>query len=167
MSGKKHCRNCGFHGVVDSRVCCDYIGITEHKRPCKFMDGCEVWMPENGAKKKRMHPVVCRGHITPEMERRALELYMTGMSDPQIGMDIGVSRTVVRDWRQRNKLPSNFAPRNCKIDYDAVLQMYSQGMTDDEIAGKFEVKRQTISAWRRKKCLPINKRKGDSKHGGN
>lgn len=153
----KHCRNCRYSGRIDGMTCCDYIGITEHKRPCAFMDGCEVWEPAVRAPKKKHAPVVSRGSMTPEMEQRALELYRTGMADPAIARDLGVSATLVRKWRNSNKLPSNFKPHQ-KIDYDAAARMYQQGKNDKEIAAAFGADRRTIATWRQKHGLPVQSR---------
>lgn len=154
MSDKHYCRNCRYSGRIDGMTCCDYIGITEHKRPCAFMDGCEVWESAVSVPKTKRAPFVSRGSMTPEMEQRATELYKANMSDARIARDLGVSATLVRNWRKNNKLPSNFAPRNQKIDYTVAARMYRQGKNDKEIAAVFGADRKTIALWRQKHGLP-------------
>lgn len=38
----KYCKGCTYQGYVGCWLICDYIGITGHKRPCKFGKDCTV-----------------------------------------------------------------------------------------------------------------------------
>lgn len=40
-------------------------------------------------------------------EELAEKMYMDGKNDPEISKDVGVTKQVIKDWRERNDMPGN------------------------------------------------------------
>lgn len=38
----RYCRGCIYHGKVSGDTCCDYILVTQRRRPCKAGKDCTV-----------------------------------------------------------------------------------------------------------------------------
>ena len=49
---KKKCRGCGYHMIVGGMICCDYLHMVGHCRPCPPGDACTVDIPIRRKKAK-------------------------------------------------------------------------------------------------------------------
>lgn len=108
----KYCIGCVYRACITSGTyCCDYIGIEGHARSLICPPGarCTVrkterwWTPNpNGRPKVKLD------------ERKCMELYRDGLSDPKIAEHFGCSVKPIVNWRKRNNLKPNYTPRGRK-----------------------------------------------------
>lgn len=95
------------------------------------------------------------------------KLYDRGLSDPDVGRELGLSTASVYKWRKKNGLPANAEPvatveavsaRSQKIlDREArQLELYNQGLSDAKIAAAVNTSGQTITNWRKAQGLPLS-----------
>jgi len=86
--------------------CCDYLGVTGHRRPCPPGDGCTV-RAEGDRDSKRIWkenaPMKGRSWDT----KKARALYDKGLLDGEIAAELGIKETSVGFWRRTQNLPSN------------------------------------------------------------
>lgn len=83
---------------------------------------------------------------------RIQELYDSGLTDPQIGRKLGMSKYQIFEWRKLRGLP----PQARIGEFASRMEMYSNGMSDVAI-GKVEgVWSTAIAGWRHRRGLPPN-----------
>ena len=125
--------------VLEFLGICDNRKFVTNKRRSKLVD-------ING-KAVRKSSVVCCGKLA---NTNVLELYMDGLCDREIAEQVGVSRTTVRLWRKKNRLPFNYQ----KPEYPERMALYRKGYNDVKIARELGVTRACICAWRHICGLP-------------
>jgi len=90
--------------------CCNYLGVTGHRRPCPPGDGCTV-RAGGGQDPKRIWkenaPMKGRTWDT----KKARTLYDEGLLDGEIAAELGIKATTVSFWRRTQGLPSNWERR--------------------------------------------------------
>lgn len=85
------------------------------------------------------------------METQAIELYKKGMSDRQIGEELGLSRSVVTKWRERHNLKGNrphVLPRNetrIFLSEEVLREFVAKGMTIRNIVEETGWSARTVS----------------------
>lgn len=107
-------------------------------------------------------PLRQRGDAISQKERNRLYekiklLYEQGLSDVKIGEKLEVHYSVVRYWRNKNKLLSNNQLEMQKNEKQ-FLKYYKKGFTDGQIHVQTGVAKSTIWSWRDKNDLPPNKK---------
>ena len=118
--------------------------------------------------------------LTPDEDKRRLDLYNQGMSDAEIAKRCHVIKSVVNGWRTRRGLPPN-APKGfqkgnkygCMSRLSEVKEnkrrdLLKRGLNDAQIARIVGVENSTISQWRRRRGLTSNRkwtRRNKSKEG--
>ena len=80
-------------------------------------------------------------------ERTAL--YEKGLTDREIASELGVSLTVIQNWRYNRGL----APNSARPGFPDREELYSQGLSDREIAERVGVSCSTIINWRNRRGL--------------
>ena len=135
MSGSvcdSRCRKCRYYGMSAST--CDYILITGKPRGCPAGKDCIRF--EKGSRKDENHKIqerivkdkqarsylfqTCskgkggRPPISKKEHRDRMELYKQHMSDEAIGLERGVSKSTIQQWRKTNYLPPAIKPRKEK-----------------------------------------------------
>lgn len=111
----KRCMSCIYyrtnstgHSVLPT---CDYILIEGHRRGCPAGDECNKYVPSVKTKSRGMIRL-------PVEEAIVFEMYEHGMTDTEIGKDLGVSAKAIADWRKRRDLPSQHSIRRAVMDAD-------------------------------------------------
>ena len=96
--------------------------------------------------------------ITPEDEARRRQLWKDGHTDAEIGVDVGRTTDVIREWRDRRGLKNNKPfTRTPKWVHQLRTSLYEAGRTDAEMAAVTKSTVPAIKAWRRKQRLPANR----------
>ena len=99
VRGDRHCRNCKYYsGHVGS---CDYMLMTNMRRPCDGGKDCTVKEIAGKRKAKMDKMIFRRKRIKWDMDK-ALELYHKGMTDKVIAEAVGTLTANIRTWRCRN-----------------------------------------------------------------
>lgn len=109
---------CRYAAESSSGVSCDYYAQTGRTKqeqltpeewaamcaggPCRFYEPVPGAEPPPPTEKRRIR----RHRWTAEDNRTALQLYVAGMSDGEIGKAVDMSAAAVRKWRQKYGLPS-------------------------------------------------------------
>lgn len=111
----ERCRSCIYYRTNSTGhsglPTCDYILIEGHRRGCPAGDECDKYAP---SVKTRV-----RGMIRlPVEEVIVFEMYEHGMTDTEIGKNLGVSAKAIADWRKRRDLPSQHSIRRAAMDED-------------------------------------------------
>lgn len=143
----RSCHKCRFW--CKNTNTCDYLLVTDRRRPCHPGKGCTV-------REKEVH--TDSGKRIRWDAKKARELYMAGMNDTAIGRELGVSAYTISCWRQREKLPSNCPRREYKKDWDKeeALRLYKKGMGDKAIGELVGVGGSVIWKWRQREGLKPN-----------
>lgn len=85
------CKGCDFLSL--STLTCDYILMTEKRRPCPPGKGCTV---------KRVSS--SKGKM--DRDERLMQLYREGKNDVELVKLTGYAISSIRNWRKRNRLPA-------------------------------------------------------------
>lgn len=103
--------------------------------------------------------LAARGRPPASMERRR-DLYAQGLSDFDIANELGLAESTIKEWRTKEKLPSNFTPvRTTPLtaEQQAFRQdLYEKGFNDGDIARAEGVSVTAVQSWRRNRKLPAN-----------
>ena len=87
---------------------------------------------------------------------RARELYDAGLSDWEIGLELGVDVGQVLKWRRGEHLQPN-NPRDVGASLDAAIrERYGNGLTDHAIASELDISPDTVRNWRLREGLRAN-----------
>lgn len=91
-------------------------------------------------------------------ELRAMQLYITGMCDLDLADALGVTKTTVRKWRQRMRLPLHpQLQRRTGLDEARAMQLYNDGLCDLDMAEALGVSRNTVADWRKRNDLKCHR----------
>lgn len=105
--------------------------------------------------------------ISDKEHQRRLDYYNQGLTDREIGEEVGLSKSGVAYWRGSYDLPANRergdndgqgGPSISKAEHNARLNLWKDGLTDREIAERRGVSHTAIGEWRRKHGLDNSKR---------
>jgi len=117
------CTHCGYRGMLDGRICCDYIIHTGKSRGCR-PDECDKFFqgnrrkicvrPGNPPNSKKVVPYVRRKKLTKPASTYfgvMIEDYMAShkMLQRDFAEKVGVKDDVVSRWRVGKHYPSNSA----------------------------------------------------------
>lgn len=140
------CHKCRFYGKHTKT--CDYIIVTDRRRPCPPGKGCTV----------REKEIVYNGRRMKWDTKKAYELYKECMNDSAIAREVGVSAYTITCWRKRENLPSHLPRREYKKDWDKkeALRLYKMGMGDKAIGNLVGVGGSVIWKWRQREGLKPN-----------
>lgn len=121
MARRKPPPGCGGCVHLDFAGCCAYLNNTGHRRGCPAGEGCTV--KDTGpreprplrlppVKEPRDHRLIGQNRRAPvgellSADRRVLELYAAGGTDPEIARLAGCSPSSVRKWRHATGRPAN------------------------------------------------------------
>ena len=86
---------------------CDYYLTTKQRRNSPAGEGCNKFTPRAGERKMFGTSL----WYEPSMSEKMRACYDEGLTDQQIGRRLGVSAYYVSNWRQWNKLPSQYELR--------------------------------------------------------
>lgn len=86
-----------------------------------------------------------------ELQQAVLERHAQGMTDIQIGNELGKTRDQVRSVRKWLNLPVNRTPTAA----DRIREYHAQGMNDTQIAAAMNREREYVAMVRRKAGLPL------------
>lgn len=144
------CHKCRFW--CKNTNTCDYLIVTDKRRPCPPGKGCKV-------REKEIYTE--SGKRIRWDERQAWELYKQGLTDTQIAEAVGTTSHTIGNWRQRKNLVSNVVRREANYDWDReeARRLYDRGMIDKEIAKAVDVSPSIIWKWRQREGLDSNGRK--------
>jgi len=97
--------------------------------------------------------------LTTSEESLRWQLYNQGLSDREIAQRVGITASVVGEWRKRRHLPINsLRGRNTDQEmYERRLKLYNQKLTDKQIADLEGVSEQAIRTWRKVHGLPAHR----------
>ncbi len=101
------CKGCAYAVLLSGDWCCDYLGVTGHRRPCPPGEGCTVRAEGDRDSKriwKETKPMKGRSWDTT----KARTLYDEGLLDGAIASELGIKATTVSFWRRTQGLPSNW-----------------------------------------------------------
>jgi len=104
--------------------------------------------------------------LSEEENALRLELYEKGYSDREIADEVGVARSAICVWRQRNNLEGNAkqggveGDRLSEENIQLRLSMIEQGLSDGEIAEQLGITKSAFTIWRNKRGIPPNRPRG-------
>lgn len=134
--------------------------VREALRPenCVFYRrGERIELPERRMNIERPKPAAQR---TPRREyackldrATAAQLYREGRTDGEIAAITEVSRSAVREWRHKQKLPPNVKPDERS---EMIRALYEKGLTDRQISLKLGIGPSAPGKWRRARNLKKN-----------
>lgn len=102
-----------------------------------------------------------------ENDRRALELYQKGATDPEIAKATGWAKSTVGKWRRDNGLACNRTASSL-VDREAdAIRLYEQGLSDGAIARSIGCSQAGVFQWRRRTGRKANHRQGWTRKGEN
>lgn len=179
MTFPNRCQKCVYRARESSEFSCNYLEITGHPRIAVSPqpgEKCTAFAPNDEREKRTSdlfklptkaphHRTRSPAYIEKKEALRAqmMQLYTAGLSDPEIGAQVGLSKSAVFQWRKSVALPPN--PNAARQRHnDEILQLYRQGMTDAQIGELVGRSGRTIANWRQKHHLPINPPKEESQH---
>lgn len=150
---------------------CDYLCQAGHRRGCPPGPDCIRYEPSEGYQPKTVRPPQPRREVegyvkrptakqSLENDRRALELYQKGATDPEIARATGWAKSTVGKWRRDNGLPGNRKGVSLTQREAAVIRLYDQGHSDPEIAGAIGCSTYAVFHWRRRTGRQANRRPG-------
>ena len=168
----------------DSQGYCSYANdaLGRPARGCPPGPDCVRYEPLDGQPKPRELPQLPRREPTGytrrptarqslDNDRKALELYQQGATDPEIAKATGWANSTVGKWRRENGLPCNrVATPLMDREADAV-RLYEQGLSDGAISRSIGCSGAAVFHWRKRTGRAANhksgrKRKGEN-HGNN
>lgn len=166
---------CSYRQIMGS--CRSLIEGAEHPGP-----DCACYEPLDGQPKPRELPQLPRrepagytrrptARQSLDNDRKALELYRQGATDPEIAKATGWANSTVGKWRRENGLPCNrVATPLMDREADAV-RLYEQGLSDGAISRSIGCSGAAVFHWRKRTGRAANhksgrKRKGEN-HGNN
>lgn len=179
MTFPKRCQKCAYRASEYSEFSCNYLEITGHPRIAVSPqpgEKCTAFAPNDKRQQRTSDlfklPVKPPRRRTPSpayaekrdaLRAQMLQLYTAGLSDPEIGAQVGLSKSAVCAWRKSVALPPNRS--SARQDHDAkVLQLYRQGLSDEQIGELVGRRRRTIANWRQKHHLPVNPQKEENRN---
>lgn len=139
----------------------DLLGVNSLTKQAK-----EMLLPENcpcfvQAKKPKRRGRPKRKPGTYSFDADKLrQLHGQGLTDKEIGAEMGVSPKTAGTWRRSLGLPTNTPARVSQLDEDRVRKLYEEGNSDDAIGRICGCSHQTIRNWRRREGLPSNYKGG-------
>jgi uncharacterized protein YjcR len=90
-------------------------------------------------------------------EKKAMKLYEKGMTDVEIGKELGRSTTTIYNWRTRAGLDANrIKTKLLKEKQELRIRLYREGKSDREIAEQTGTTISTVRAWRQYHKLKAN-----------
>lgn len=90
-------------------------------------------------------------------EKKAMKLYEQGLTDVEIGKELGRSTTTIYNWRTRAGLNANrVTTRLQKEKQELRVKLYREGAPDRQIADETGTTLSTVRAWRQYHKLPAN-----------
>lgn len=93
------CKGCIYVSGYGAGVCCGFLDMTGHIRPCPPGRRCTVKTLEGGT--------LDMGSALKIDDARARELYDLGKVDREIADELGTSKNAITAWRSRNGLAAN------------------------------------------------------------
>jgi len=96
-------------------------------------------------------------HANKFSDTALLDLYKKGLTDRDIGLELGVSQSAVNYRREKLGLPSNYI--NEKISNEDITSLNEKGYTDKEISKMLGVSQSSINYRRQKLGLASNYKK--------
>ena len=157
---------------------CDYLCQTGHGRGCPPGPDCTRYEPAEGYQPKPVRPPQPRRQVegytrrptarqSLDNDRKALELYQRGATDPEIAKATGWANSTVGKWRRENGLPCNrVATPLMDREADAV-RLYGQGLSDGAIARSSGCSQVAVYHWRKRTGRKANHRQGWARKGEN
>lgn len=146
MTFPKRCQKCAYRAGEFSEFSCNYLEITGHPRITVSPqpgDQCTAFSPASKRHKRvsdqfkipvtprRRTPNPAYTEKKEALRAQMMQLYTEGLSDPEIGAQVGLSKSAVCAWRKSAALPPNRSKARQDHD-DKVLQLYRQGLTDEQ-----------------------------------
>lgn len=179
MKFPKRCQKCAYRARGSSEFSCNYLEVTGHARIAVSPqpgEKCTAFAPDDKRQQRTSDlfklPVKPPRRRTPSpayaekkeaLRAQMLQLHAEGLSDPEIGAQVGLSKSAVCAWRKNAALPPNRSSARQDHD-DKVLQLYRQGLTDEQIGPLVGRSSRTIANWRQKHHLPVNPPKEESQY---
>lgn len=89
-----------------------------------------------------------------------MELYKQGLSDVQLGKQMGISGTSIGSWRRKHGLPANAEKKQAlsQLQRDKIVQLNKEGFSDKEISIILGIHNSTVCRYREKMGIPRAKR---------
>ena len=125
---KLECAKCRYYGPLtsdaDGEKCCNYSWITGHCRTTLppredgLCPGYEAGPRAKANPKRHENPIRKQppgGRPMKYDGKQMLALYREGLSDPEIGDQVGAPARSVCAWRQRHGLPANVTQGGKKV----------------------------------------------------
>lgn len=186
MSGGKQSQakpcppDCRFR---DSQGYCDYRQVmgrcrsliegAEHPGP-----DCSCYEPADGQPKPKDLPRLARREAAGythrptarqslENDRKALELYQRGATDPEIARATGWAKSTVGKWRRDNGLPCNRTATPLMDREADAVRLYGQGLSDGAIARSIGCSQVAVYHWRKRTGRAANHKSGRKRKGEN
>lgn len=176
--GKKNpdCSTC-IYRAVNRAWKCNYETVTGHTRKAVPASRCADYREGNPEKNSPLELLEKLRRAEKEEKKRkprgvkekydwdiAKRLYDEGKNDGEIARVMGCTPGVVRQWRNRNKLPANatagWRARPAKHNWDLAMKLYQEGKSDGEVGREMGCSGKVVANWRRRQGLKANKPQG-------
>ena len=150
---------------------CDYLCQAGHSRGCPPGRDCIRYEPAEGYRPKTVPPPQPRREVegyvkrptakqSLENDRRALELYQRGATDPEIARATGWAKSTVGKWRRDNGLPCNRTATPLMDREADAVRLYGQGLSDGDIARSIGCGQVAVCRWRQRTGRKANHKPG-------
>lgn len=168
----KGCRYAMADGV------CDYLCQAGHSRGCDPGPDCTKYEPSEGYQPKTVRPPQPRHEVegythrptarqSLENDRKALELYQQGATDPEIARATGWAKSTVGKWRRDSGLACNRTATPLVDRESDAVRLYGQGLSDGAIARSIGCSQAAVFQWRRRTGRAPNHKPGWKRKGEN
>lgn len=155
---------------------CDYLCQAGHRRGCPPGPDCTRYEPSEGYQPKTVRPPQPRHEVegythrptarqSLENDRKALELYQRGATDPEIARATGWAKSTVGKWRRDNGLPCNRTATPLMDREADAVRLYGQGLSDGAIARSIGCSQVAVFHWRKRTGRKANHKPGWSGKG--
>lgn len=155
---------------------CDYLCQAGHRRGCPPGRDCIRYEPAEGYRPKPVPPPQPRREVegyvkrptakqSLENDRKALELYQRGATDPEIARATGWAKSTVGKWRRENGLPCNRTATPLMDREADAVRLYGQGLSDGAIARSIGCSQVAVYHWRKRTGRKANHKPGWSGKG--
>lgn len=125
------------------------LDCPEKRIPERYRLYYEQFLSEQGISRKAKSEIQ---RLSDAEIAEAMRLYQAGLNDTSIGKTMGVSQTLIYNWRRRNHLPNNYHLSGWN---DRMMPLYGAGLTDDEISRELGCRKSTVRDWRSSHSLPM------------
>ena len=154
-----------WNNAVDQRahveILADLNAVSKAEMHQKLVELGVEGLPE--APKRRARKAPAENWVNPNWkidELKAMALYREGLCDIELADALGVTKSTVRNWRNRMRLEPHLKRRRATgLDENRAWELYNEGLCDLDMAEALGVSRNTVADWRKKRDLKCHRQK--------